>query len=159
MTWLQDGFLFDTWRPGSCFNITTVFPYIGPIIKIKPQITKFMGPTWGPLGPVGPQMGPMLVPWTLLSGTVSRTSYLYYENHYTGETTFLHWNGHVMIYIVIAGLSHHWFRLQFLACSTWSNCMTNTHLLSIGPLQINWKYPPWRKCIRKYHLYNDGHFV
>ena len=63
MTWLQDGFLFDTWRPGSCFNITTVFPYIGPIIKIKPQIAKFMVPTWGPPGscrpPDGPHVGPM----------------------------------------------------------------------------------------------------
>ena len=35
------------------------------------QITKFMGPTWGPLGSCGPQMGPMLAPWTLLSGNVS----------------------------------------------------------------------------------------
>ena len=33
-----------------------------------PQIAKFMGPTWGPPGPCRPQMGPMLAPWTLLSG-------------------------------------------------------------------------------------------
>ena len=32
------------------------------------QITKFMGPTWGPTGSCRPQMGPMLAPWTLLSG-------------------------------------------------------------------------------------------
>ena len=32
------------------------------------QIQKFMGTTWGPLGPCRPQMGPMLAPWTLLSG-------------------------------------------------------------------------------------------
>ena len=31
------------------------------------QITKFMAPTWGP-GSCRPQMGPMLAPWTLLSG-------------------------------------------------------------------------------------------
>ena len=35
------------------------------------QIAKFMGPTWGPPGSCRPQMGPMLAPWTLLSG-VSR---------------------------------------------------------------------------------------
>ena len=29
---------------------------------------KFMGPTWGPPGSCRPQMGPMLAPWTLLSG-------------------------------------------------------------------------------------------
>ena len=32
------------------------------------QIAKFMGPTWGPSGSCRPQMGPMLAPWTLLSG-------------------------------------------------------------------------------------------
>ena len=32
------------------------------------QKTKFMGPTWGPSGSCRPQMGPMLTPWTLLSG-------------------------------------------------------------------------------------------
>ena len=34
------------------------------------QIAKFMGPTWGPPGSYRPQMGPMLAPWTLLSGDV-----------------------------------------------------------------------------------------
>ena len=34
------------------------------------QITKFMGPTWGPPGSCRSQMGPMLAPWTLLSGKV-----------------------------------------------------------------------------------------
>ena len=32
------------------------------------QIAKFMAPTWGPSGSCRPQMGPMLAPWTLLSG-------------------------------------------------------------------------------------------
>ena len=32
------------------------------------QIAKFMGSTWGPPGSCRPQMGPMLAPWTLLSG-------------------------------------------------------------------------------------------
>ena len=32
------------------------------------QIATFMGPTWGPPGSCRPQMGPMLSPWTLLSG-------------------------------------------------------------------------------------------
>ena len=32
------------------------------------QIAKFMGPTWSPPGSCRPQMGPMLTPWTLLSG-------------------------------------------------------------------------------------------
>ena len=35
-----------------------------------PLIARFMGPTWGPSGADRTQMGPMLAPWTLLSGTV-----------------------------------------------------------------------------------------
>ena len=31
-------------------------------------ITRFMGPTWGPSGANRTQVGPMLAPWTLLSG-------------------------------------------------------------------------------------------
>ena len=33
------------------------------------QIAKFMGQTWGPPGSCRPQMGPMLAPWTLISGS------------------------------------------------------------------------------------------
>ena len=39
-----------------------------PTMMIHTQIAKFMGPTWGPSGSSRPQMGPMLAPWTLLSG-------------------------------------------------------------------------------------------
>ena len=35
------------------------------------QIEKLMEPTWGPPGSCRPQMGPMLAPWTLLSGNLS----------------------------------------------------------------------------------------
>ena len=33
-------------------------------------IARFMGPTWGPSGADRPHVGPMLAPWTLLSGIV-----------------------------------------------------------------------------------------
>ena len=36
-----------------------------------PQIARFMGPTWGQPGFRRPSMGPMLVPWTLLSGALT----------------------------------------------------------------------------------------
>ena len=36
------------------------------------QISKLMRPTWGPPGSWRPQMGPMLAPWTLLSGMIHR---------------------------------------------------------------------------------------
>ena len=41
------------------------------------QIARFMGPTWGPYGSCRPQMGPMLAPWTLLSGLLYGMSRIY----------------------------------------------------------------------------------
>ena len=46
-------------------------PSIIDALGDMPQIAKFMRPTWGPSGLYRPQMGPMLAPWTLLSGAVS----------------------------------------------------------------------------------------
>ena len=37
--------------------------------KLISLLARFMGPTWGPSGADMTQVGPMLVPWTLLSGT------------------------------------------------------------------------------------------
>ena len=42
---------------------------IYPLREYLPQIAKFMGPTWDPPGSCRPPVGPMLAPWTLLSGT------------------------------------------------------------------------------------------
>ena len=62
------------------------------------QIAKFMGLTWGPPGSFRPQMGPMLAPWTLLSGSsrgfeVSRKwwqpSYRRYQNHFLWMKTYV----------------------------------------------------------------------
>ena len=48
------------------------------------QIAKFMGPSRGPPGSCRPQMGPMLAPWTLLSGewqwTMLWINYPYFIN-------------------------------------------------------------------------------
>ena len=45
------------------------------------QIARFMGPTWGPHGSCRPHMGPMLAPWTLLSGVPhrNRLTHIYAE--------------------------------------------------------------------------------
>ena len=45
-------------------------------LTILTQIAKFMGPTWGTPGSCRPQMGPMLAPWTLLSGLMSHQPYI-----------------------------------------------------------------------------------
>ena len=38
------------------------------MISAATQRARFLGPTWGPSGSCLPQMGPMLAPWTSLSG-------------------------------------------------------------------------------------------
>ena len=45
------------------------------------QIAKFMGPTWGPPESCRPQVGPMLAPWTLLSGWASSSSFAFDNVH------------------------------------------------------------------------------
>ena len=47
-------------------------------------IARFMGPTWGPSGADRTHVGPMLAPWTLLSGTaISSWSYRSRSPHVT----------------------------------------------------------------------------
>ena len=54
------------------------------------QIARFMGPTWGPPGSCRHQMGPMLAPWTLLSGiVVPQPRRLYVEFLLGSEATWL----------------------------------------------------------------------
>ena len=49
------------------------------------QIARFMGPTWGPPGDDRTQVGPMLAPWTLLSG---QTNYWYWKKWFMATTCF-----------------------------------------------------------------------
>ena len=48
-------------------NIQSLWPMGAPLIA------RFMGPTWGPSGADRTQVGPMLAPWTLLSGTTPKS--------------------------------------------------------------------------------------
>ena len=54
---------------------------VSPVWPLVAQIAKFMEPTWGPPGSCRPQMGPMLAPWTLLSGRPSSGTMLATELH------------------------------------------------------------------------------
>ena len=46
-----------------------IVSFIQSVFKAS-LMTRFMGPTWGPSGADRTQVGPMLTPWTLLSGMV-----------------------------------------------------------------------------------------
>ena len=49
---------------GACYLAASV----GASIVVRTLLARFMGPTWGPSGANRTQVGPMLAPWTLLSG-------------------------------------------------------------------------------------------
>ena len=44
------------------------WPFCPSLHVLYSQIARLMRPTWGPPGSCRPQVGPMLAPWTLLSG-------------------------------------------------------------------------------------------
>ena len=48
------------------------------IIRVTPLNARSMGPIWGPSGADRTQVGPMLAPWTLLSGSITITFRDYY---------------------------------------------------------------------------------
>ena len=59
--------LYHIWRwADSIYN--TIWIYCDHTL-----IARFMGPTWGPSGADRTQVGPMLAPWTLLSGYLFKT--------------------------------------------------------------------------------------
>ena len=64
--------VLQRWKPklSMCTSFNNSNKFI-PVFSNTPQIAKFMGSTWGPAEPCRPQMGPMLAPWTLLSGAPS----------------------------------------------------------------------------------------
>ena len=51
----------------SCYHWIYCSPY-NIVYCFYSLIERFMGPTWGPSGADRTQVGPMLAPWTLLSG-------------------------------------------------------------------------------------------
>ena len=70
-------FVRDQYTTRSNLNCTLHTELVGIIVRELTQIAKFMGPIWGPPGSCRPQMGPMLVPWTLLSGKCPKKDKVY----------------------------------------------------------------------------------
>ena len=73
------------WGPVYHFKISI---QCDAIVTKTTQIAKFMAPTWGPPGSCWPQMGPMLAPWTLLSGNFLQNT--------TDKHSIAHIQGHIM---------------------------------------------------------------
>ena len=89
-----------------------------------PPIPRFMGLTWGPSGADRTKVGPMLAPWTLLSGSMLKAGLLYFVS------SFLHgWT---------------WF------IQPYSSGLTSCHYVSlmITPASV---MQPWKMWV-KYHI-------
>ena len=77
MKWFTSVILLLKWNlgPHETVNHVTACQYHHGAkqnnILIYTLIARFMGPTWGPSGAERTRVGPMLAPWTLLSGRVT----------------------------------------------------------------------------------------
>ena len=56
-----------------------------------PLIARFMGPKWGPSGADRTQVGPMLAPWTLLSGSCPKACPVHPMKPEQRDHTFVWW--------------------------------------------------------------------
>ena len=74
------------WFPSLCAVSVVLTIYSSDFVWMNKtsQIARFIGPTWGPPGSCRPQMGPMLAPWTLLSGITYCISQFRIHSWYSG---------------------------------------------------------------------------
>ena len=96
--WLPCWWFIFTWQDDRATR--------GASWKYTTLISRFMGPTWGPSGADRTQVGPMLAPWTLLSGwslcgkgsahwvwkICGTTAVTDRWSHHTGVITNFQWN-------------------------------------------------------------------
>ena len=89
-----------------------------PAVRMPSLITMFMGPTWGPTGADRTQVGPMLAPWTLLSGVpllANCLSHTYASEHHfhmnktSTSAASVRMDG-VWIKILVCDTSVQWYR-------------------------------------------------
>ena len=66
-------------------------------IFIMSQIARFMGPTWGPSGAGRTQVGPMLAPWTLLSGVIIKWTVEENRKYISSATKAIYLNEHTRV--------------------------------------------------------------
>ena len=90
------------------------------------QIAKFMGPTWGPSGSCRPHMGPMLAPWTSLSGQLRITMTMC---EWCGDSTYSqHWGSHATLRNMVRWQVHCGsIIIVFLATFWWLSSWRRAH--------------------------------
>ena len=99
--------------------------YFSGIKMMSTLIARFMGPTWGPSGADRTQVGPMLAPWTLLSGyTWNKAPWQYHLelNHLNFE-----------IISTVSGNSH---KIQMIDSRRYSQNFSQIHIYFVQ--HISW---------------------
>ena len=93
--WTANIYLNVIVQLGRCKQIIQGLTYL----TLKREIARFMGPTWGPSGADRTQVGPMLAPWTLLSG-ISTALWIIKVPYSIGEIYIkfqLQWNCEILM--------------------------------------------------------------
>ena len=86
ITWTP--FIYFELKPTAIHGYEICISYKMVQCSFVTQISKFMGPTWGPPGSCRSQMGPMLAPRTLISGYI-RFNNLVSTTEWTPQNIFL----------------------------------------------------------------------
>ena len=72
----------DWWPSWQRAYLKPIHAHISRHCLFPPLITRLMGPTWGPSGADRTQVGPMLAPWALLSGSAFSSWYMNQSANY-----------------------------------------------------------------------------
>ena len=94
----------------NCFVISVfiVHKLVYQLAAFQSLIARFMGPTWGSSGADRSQVGPMLAPWTLLSGMC-----------WTSVSNIVHWKNVHQLSLHCVAIAHSVFK-QGSQVLTWS---------------------------------------
>ena len=82
---------------------------------IASLIARFMGPTWGPSGANRTQVGPMLAPWTLLSGLMIASTITLCQAYSAAVTEW--WCYHYVMCQMGSKALTHWGRVTLICVS------------------------------------------
>ena len=101
-----------------------------------PQIARFMGPTWGPSGADRTQVGPMLAPWTLLSGSIRFMCYIHL--YLPGNTTNV-WNVEIAMWYIASQMIGPVMKIFYLVQRlNWTEYVSYQHILEADFNTSHW---------------------
>ena len=115
------------------------------IHQLYTQITKFMGPTWGPPGSCWPQIGPVSAPWTLLSG------YVQMRGKKRGPMPNRYADIGLFYLVPLARIAHLWKKLKIHSRVSSVYLIEQTTKLS----HANIDFSEWSSGAIRYHFFRN----